>query len=354
MGNPSLQIDFFKKLLAWYSENHRPMPWKNIKDPYLIWVSEIILQQTRVSQGWSYYENFKSKFPHLKNLAEADLHDVLKAWEGLGYYTRARNLHKTAKYIHYELNGTFPASYEALLKLPGIGEYTAAAISSFAFGLPYAVVDGNVIRVLSRYFGIGSSGLNDGLLKLKIKDIATSIIKNGDPAVFNQAIMDFGATCCVPSNPDCNKCPVKLECFAFNNNMVDIFPPKKKKLQKKDRWFNFYLIKFRDGIYIQNRLGNDIWKNLFQLPCIETESFDDLNVQQDFVPNDLIVDVITPAKIYKHVLTHQTIYASFSIFELKTALIPDKDDLIYAERKNLCNFAFPKLIQKFLREQELV
>lgn len=353
MSQSPQKKNFSLDLLKWYRQSHRPMPWKNIRDPYLIWVSEIILQQTRVNQGWAYYERFRDRFPHIKSLAEASTDEVLKIWEGLGYYSRARNMHKAARLVQNEYGGKFPENYQDLLKLPGIGEYTAAAISSFAFDLPHAVVDGNVIRVISRYFGLGLNGENERSLKLLVRNIADQLISDCDPAEFNQAIMDFGATCCMPVSPVCKECQLKPECYAYNHLMVTQLPPKKKKPLKRNRYFNFYLFQHLESVIIRIRAADDIWKNLYELPSEEVDDFkQDPDPSVYFTPDHILDKRTSP--VYRHQLTHQTIYARFIICILKQPVCTEVDKMLYVDRKNLCNFAFPKLIQNFLKEQDLI
>ena len=223
---------FSSTLLNWHKKNNRTLPWKVDKDPYKIWLSEIILQQTRVEQGIPYYQKFIATFPTIHDLAQTDESNVLKVWEGLGYYSRARNLHDTAKYISIHLNGVFPSSYENLLKLKGVGPYTAAAIASFAYDLPHAVVDGNVYRVLSRIFGI-KTPMDSSEGRKEFQKIAQELINAQDPGGYNQAIMDFGATVCTPKNPNCNQCPFSEQCFAFLNRSINQLPVKNKNIQKK-------------------------------------------------------------------------------------------------------------------------
>ncbi|MCR9286527.1 MAG: A/G-specific adenine glycosylase [Bacteroidetes bacterium] len=222
---------FTKKLMEWFSQNHRPLPWKGEKNPYYVWLSEIILQQTRVEQGLPYFEKFKSTYPTVAGLANAPEDEVMKLWEGLGYYSRARNLHFTAKYISKELGGVFPSDFEGILKLKGVGPYTAAAIASFAFDLPHAVVDGNVYRVLSRFFGI-EKAIDSTEGKKEFSKLAQTLIDTKQPANYNQAIMDFGATHCKPSSPNCGKCLMSLNCFAFKNSKIESLPFKSKKKKK--------------------------------------------------------------------------------------------------------------------------
>ena len=265
-----LKKQFAKLLLQWNNNhNNRHMPWKGEKNPYLIWLSEIILQQTRVEQGLPYFLSFKQKYPSVKHLAEADEDEVMKLWQGLGYYSRARNLHETAKNIHVNLQGKFPGSFEGLIELKGVGDYTASAISSFAFGEKKAVVDGNVIRVLARVFGIDTAfDTTEG--KKKFAVLAQELIDDEEPGTYNQAIMDFGAVLCTPQNPLCDTCPFQKKCMAYQQNRIDDLPVRKKKVKIQERYFNYLAIKNNSEIFISKRTGNDIWKNLYELPMFET------------------------------------------------------------------------------------
>ena len=266
---------FTKKLLSWFSTHQRPLPWKGEKNPYLIWLSEIILQQTQVEQGRPYFEKFKAAYPTVHDLANASEDEVMKRWQGLGYYSRARNLHFTAKHISSELNGIFPKTFKGLKQLKGVGEYTAAAIASFAYEVPVAVVDGNVYRVLSRFFGI-SEPIDTTKGKQIIRELADKMLDQADPGKYNQAIMDFGAGQCKPRKPLCLSCPMSSECAAFNENMVLSLPVKVKKIKKKTRYFNYLVIQFENSLYLQKRQENDIWKELYQFPLIETKSIPEL------------------------------------------------------------------------------
>lgn len=345
---------FTQNLLKWYAEAHRPMPWKNIKDPYKIWISEIILQQTRVNQGWNYYENFITSFPNIASLAKAPLEKVNKAWEGLGYYTRAANLHKAAIMLETEYGGQFPQDYDKILKLPGIGPYTAAAIASFAFEMPYPVVDGNVMRVLSRYAGIGKDETNFNKIQKETYALANQLIQHAQASVFNQAIMDFGATHCTVSAPKCDYCLLSSKCFAYNNNLVLELPPKKKKIAQKIRYVDFFFIEISDKTIIEKRISKDIWKNLYQVPAYFSDTFNEKYELPNFIEeNDVVKHEIIEENI-KHVLTHQIIWARFIKISLKSAPISIPEQMIYVDRKNLRNFAFPRLIQKFLQQQHIL
>ena len=296
--------EFSELLLRWYQENGRTLPWRGEKDPYKIWVSEIILQQTRVSQGWDYYLRFVHTFPDVETLAAADERDVLKAWQGLGYYSRARNMHAAAKTIITQHNGKFPNTYAELLKLKGIGEYTAAAIASFAFGEDVPAVDGNVFRVICRIFGI----FDDIALPATRKTVTakcSALMPPRQAAAFNQAMMDFGATLCTPKNPACESCPCQTFCFAFQHEKTDLLPVKIKKINIRKRYFH-YLIYLKNGqTIIQQKTADDIWKNMFEFPLIENDS-SDFSIQNG-----------TKIRTLKHQLTHQTIFADFHLLKVK-------------------------------------
>ena len=306
-----MEKEFARLLIEWYHEHKRDLPWRNTNDPYLIWISEIILQQTRVAQGYAYYQRFIERFPNLESLAAAEENEVLKYWQGLGYYSRARNLHQAA----ISVNGVFPVKYEDILKLKGVGIYTAAAICSFAYNQPHAVVDGNVYRVLSRFFGINEP-IDSGKGKKIFASLAHDLLDKIQPALYNQAIMDFGALQCTPLSPDCTVCPFKNRCFAFNHNMVSSLPIKQNKTKTSERFFYYLLIRDNGNIYLNKRTENDIWKNLYELPLIESNTalaVDDFIRKQEFASifkEDSVVNVRLLNKT-KHVLSHRIIYADF-------------------------------------------
>lgn len=306
-----MEKEFARLLIEWYHEHKRDLPWRNTNDPYLIWISEIILQQTRVAQGYAYYQRFIERFPNLESLAAAEENEVLKYWQGLGYYSRARNLHQAA----ISVNGVFPVKYEDILKLKGIGTYTAAAICSFAYNQPHAVVDGNVYRVLSRFFGINEP-IDSGKGKKIFASLAHDLLDKVQPALYNQAIMDFGALQCTPLSPDCTVCPFKNRCFAFNHNMVSSLPIKQNKTKTSERFFYYLLIRDNGNIYLNKRTENDIWKNLYELPLIESNTalaVDDFIRKQEFASifkENSVVNVRLLNKT-KHVLSHRIIYADF-------------------------------------------
>ncbi len=263
-------MSWTEKLLKWYFENKRDFIWRKTNDPYKIWLSEIILQQTRTSQGLPYYNKFIKEYPTIKNLALSSEQNVLKLWQGLGYYSRARNLHFTAKYIQNEYDGNFPNSFEELLSLKGIGDYTASAIASICFDLPHAVVDGNVYRFLSRFFGI-TTPINSNIAFKEFKKKATSLMDKNQPGNFNQALIEFGALQCKPRKPNCSVCPFIRDCFAFNYNKINLLPVKKKKNKLKSRYYNYLVILDLNGsVIIEKRMGKGIWQNMNQFPLIET------------------------------------------------------------------------------------
>jgi A/G-specific adenine glycosylase len=336
-------MNFSSRLLSWFQNNKRDLPWRASDDPYKIWLSEIILQQTRIAQGISYYYRFIDLFPDINTLARASEDQILAAWQGLGYYSRARNLHHTAQFIVEHYNGIFPKSYSQLLQLKGIGKYTAAAIASIAFNKPYAAVDGNAIRVLTRLFGI-EEPYDDNAIRKKIDEIANQLIDQDKPGDYNQALMDFGSMICKPSSPSCSNCPFAQECIARLENKTEMIPVKGKKVKQKKRFFHFFLFlcppNDSSAFFIEKRENNDIWKNLYQLPLIETNSgifdlslfkerkSDDLknnrsrtdteslgtndskNILIKILP-EIIKHSLSPEISYEHQLTHQRIYANF-------------------------------------------
>ena len=342
---------FLTEIYRWYSIHKRDLPWRETKDPYKIWLSEIILQQTRVAQGINYYLAFIKHFKNIDALANASEDSVLKLWQGLGYYSRARNLHATAKFILNNYNGKFPDDYEKIIHLKGIGPYTAAAISSIAFDLPYAAIDGNIFRVYSRYFGI-STPVDSNKGKKEIEQIATELLPVKNPGFHNQALMDFGALQCVPKSPDCNLCPVSNTCFAAQNGLVDQLPIKQKKIKQRTRFFYYYLIESSNEILMQQRKNKDIWKNLYQLPLLESDKdlkeVDYLKKEYPFNQNkDLIIKRILGVK--KHILSHQVIYAR--LIHIQTEDFEGiSNEYIRVNKKDIYKFAVPKLLENFINE----
>ena len=329
------------------------MPWKGEPDPYKIWLSEIILQQTRVEQGLAYYQRFVETFPTIEHLASAPEQQVFKLWEGLGYYSRCRNLIATAKTIVSEFGGKFPASYKELLTLKGVGSYTASAIASFAFNLPYAVVDGNVLRVLSRYFGINTP--IDSLPARKMYDqLANALLPAEQPALFNQAIMDFGATVCKPRQPLCAECVQRNDCEAFKHGWTESLPVKEKSLVKKTRFFNYFIVRNGDKCFIHLRTRKDIWQNLHEFLLVETTEPIDLTeatartLVADYLSTDTFeIGLITGE--FRQVLTHQVISGRFVV--INTDKPPLKADQFMAvSPAELLSFAFPKIITTFLSQ----
>jgi A/G-specific adenine glycosylase len=349
-------MNFSSQIINWYKENKRDLPWRETGDPYKIWLSEIILQQTRVEQGLSYYLDFVNSFPTIQSLAKATEDRIMKKWQGLGYYSRARNMYYTAKVIVNEYNGVFPDDFSLLKKLKGIGDYTAAAIASFAFNKPNAVVDGNVVRVISRIFGIKQSVDIPGT-KNKIYKIVSKLITNKEPGLFNQAIMEFGELQCVPRNPKCEDCCMNHFCFAFAKNMVDKLPLKKKKNSIKNRYLNYIIVNFiknyRNYIYVRKRTEADIWKNLYDFPSIETKA----NLNQEeilsssewntfFRNTEPVVKGISA--VFKHQLTHQTLYVRFYEVMIKSPLQNTPLNVRMILKNEIKKLAIPRVIDKYI------
>lgn len=339
---------FSKKLKHWYSNNKRELPWRQTKDPYFIWLSEIILQQTQVNQGIPYYGRFTEKFPSVYHLARADESAVLKLWQGLGYYSRARNLHATANYIVNDLEGIFPNKYKDLIKLKGVGDYTASAIASICFNEVTAVVDGNVYRVLSRYFGIDTA-INSSKGAKEFKQLAQELIDLEDPATFNQAIMEFGATQCKPQNPDCLICPFNDSCIAFSKNRINELPVKIKSAKAKKKYFNFLvLVSSDEKTVLEKREGKGIWQNLYQFPLIETNkglgftTFKTLAENHHILKEKQFVMSLYNVEDIVHKLSHQHLYTKFWIVKVDGFL--EKGIPIDMLR----NYAVPILIGNFI------
>lgn len=344
---------FTPKLLQWNAhQNTRSMPWKGEKDPYRIWLSEIMLQQTRVEQGWKYYENFITEFPTVHDLAAAKDEKVFKMWEGLGYYTRCKNLLATARVISTIHKGKFPDNYEAIKKLKGIGPYTAAAIASFAFNEAQAVVDGNVQRVIARYFGI-TTPVDTTAGKKLYQELAQALLDKAQPGLYNQAIMDFGAVICKPQNPLCTECIQQEECEAFQHGLVKQLPVKEKTLQKKERWLYYFLIQVKDKIYIRKRTGKDIWENLHEFVLFEPDSALQGNFEQLPFLKELLgkqsFKVTSISKLFRQQLTHQTIHGQFITVQVNKPVDALKH-YILAERAGLSEYAFPRFINMFLED----
>ena len=335
-------------IISWYQANPRDLPWRGTRDPYKIWLSEIILQQTRVAQGLPYYYAFSETYPTIKELALAPESEVLRLWQGLGYYSRARNLHACAQHIWHELGGSFPNTYAKLLQLKGVGSYTAAAISSFAFGEAKAVVDGNVFRVLARYFGI-ETDIASGKAKKEFEALANELIPQDNPGEFNQAMMDFGSRQCTPKNPDCGSCPLQKSCFAFQKGLVKDLPVKINKVKVKERNLHYYVIRCGDDWVWKKRKAGDIWEGLHDFPHSEKAP----------VTVDEITDVIPSLfpKKYRHILSHQKLNASFSEVEIPLQKYRELSEWCENEgyflvaEKEIEYLAKPKLIVNFLNDQ---
>jgi len=349
------KADFTKMLLKWHSTlNFREMPWKGEKDPYRIWLSEVILQQTRVDQGWGYYEKFITAFPSIRDLAAAPEQKVFKLWEGLGYYNRCRNLIATAKTIAADYNGRFPSTYEEILALKGIGPYTAAAIVSFAFNLPYAVVDGNVTRVLARFFGV-STAIDTAGGKKQFAELADSLVDPLRAGIYNQAIMDFGATVCKPRNPQCTSCVHQPGCMAWQKGMTEQLPVKAKTIRKKQRCFYYFIVGTPgDKVYIRRRSGKDIWEGLYEFILYETtdpvwpeEVLQSGFARQLFDGQALTVRHIS--SVYRQELSHQSLQGQFITIELSTPL-SRLNGYQLVPKGTLSTYAFPKFINSWLSD----
>ena len=325
---------FAQQLLSWYNDHQRELPWRGETDPYKIWVSEIILQQTRVQQGWEYYQQFIQTFPDVQSLATADEQEVLRLWQGLGYYSRARNIHHAAQQIMRDFGGSFPKNYEDIRSLKGVGDYTAAAIAAFAFGLPYPAVDGNMMRVICRHFGIRED-ITIPKTRKEITRIARQEMADADPALFNQAMMDFGATQCTPANPACNECPLRKSCYAYLNGVTQLLPVKVQKIQKRQRYFQLTMHLAGNRTILEKRVGNDIWRNMYQFPLTESE-------------------VPTPPQEH-HVatihetLTHQQIQADFYVKPCKRLpKLQAHQEMVSLDQ--LSQYPMPKIMTLFIQK----
>lgn len=338
-----------ERLVEWYRGHRRELPWRKTNEPYRIWLSEVILQQTRVEQGLRYYEAFLERFPDVRDLADASEEEVLRMWQGLGYYTRARNLHRTARYIAYERDGEFPREFEELRGLRGIGPYTAAAIASFSFGKRTPVVDGNVERVIARLYEV-EEAVNAQKGKKRVNELADLTMGEADPAEFNQAIMEFGAVQCVPKNPDCPNCPIKGQCRAYQSGKVEALPVKKKGRKARQRYFNYLYLRNEEGPVLEQRRERDIWQNLFQLPLIETNSpVGEKELREGALPSPPFYDNSAKLELVaeeRHTLSHQRIHARFWKAPLPEADWPES--WFQVSEEALDRYAFPRLIERFL------
>ena len=346
--------DFQNEIYGWFSTHKRDLPWRKTSSPYPIWLSEIILQQTRVVQGTSYYNRFIEKFPTLADLANASENEVLKLWQGLGYYSRARNLHLTAKIIVNEYNGEFPSEYDKIIKLKGIGPYTAAAISSIAFNLSYPVVDGNIYRVFSRYFGIATP-IDSNKGKKEFLAIAEELMSQTKPGLHNQALMEFGALQCVPKSPKCEFCPVVTSCFAYNHNQIQNLPVKSKKVKQSNRYFYFYYFDSGKFTYLEKREENDIWKNLYQFPLKETnKQLSEMEILKAGNPFDIngIANIKAISPIKKHILSHQLLFAQLVHIEIDSNENLSKQ-FLRVNKKDIFKFAVPRLLEQFIEQLKI-
>jgi A/G-specific adenine glycosylase len=344
-------MDFAKGLKDWYQEHRRDLPWRRTTEPYKIWLSEVILQQTRIEHGIRYYRAFLERFPSVHHLAEASEEEVLKMWQGLGYYTRARNLHHTARYISRERAGEFPEEFDSIRGLKGVGPYTAAAIASFCFGQRTPVVDGNVERVLARLEGI-EEPVNSNSGKKRIREIASEKIDPEDPATFNQAIMEFGAIHCTPRTPACGTCPFQDDCTAFQKGKVEELPVKRKGKAPRDRYFNYLYLRNENGIVLEQRRERDIWQHLYQFPLIESkELLDGKGLRDRHLPDPPFGSSKGPLRLeleaeYRHTLSHQRIHARFWRVPLPEKGWPE--EWVQVREEDLEHYAFPRPIERFL------
>ena len=348
--------DTGRVILAWYVENKRKLPWRETNDPYKIWISEIMLQQTRVNQGMDYYLRFIKRFPDIKSLAKADEEEVLKHWQGLGYYSRARNLHFSARYIQNELGGFFPENYEEILKLKGVGPYTAAAIASIAYNMPHPVMDGNVFRIISRIFGIDEP-INTAKGQNLISEKVNTIFIKEEAGDFNQAMMEFGALFCTSKNPHCENCVLRNSCVAFKYNRVKDLPIKLKSRPPKDLFLYYFVIlnEKDDSIYLRKRENSGIWKNLYDFPSFDTDkkvSYSQMTESDEF--KTLLNNqsyIISKPKFLKHQLSHKNIFANFFLIRIKEKLKFIKNtSLIAVKPDKLREFPVSRLITTYLDE----
>lgn len=341
---------FVQNILCYYQQNKRELPWRCTQDPYRIWISEVMLQQTQVEQVLPYYERFIQKFPDVFSLAQASEEEVLQVWQGLGYYSRARNLHKAAKQIAFEYKGKWPESYSLLLQLKGVGEYTAAAIASFAYNLPYAVLDGNVFRVLSRYFGIDIP-INTTEGKKTFRQLAVHLLDKKNPSEYNQAIMEFGATCCKPVQARCAECVLTRYCVAYQKEKVYQWPVKIKRGKKTYRYLNYFVfIENERYTYIKRRMNEDIWKGLYEFYLVETvqQNMSLKHVKKILHGQGIAIRDIQVCSVIKHILTHQVLYIQLVIVSVFDKI--QIDSLKRVSLRQLKVFPFPVVLQRFIKE----
>ena len=351
---------FAELLLDWYGRNKRELPWRNTTNPYIIWLSEIILQQTRINQGLPYFNKFLEKYPNVEKLASADEQSVLRLWQGLGYYSRAKNLHACAKVIASDYQGSFPDNYNDLLSLKGVGKYTAAAIASFAFDEKVAVVDGNVFRVLSRVFGMDQD-ISSPQGQNAFRQLAETLLPEKEVADYNQAIMEFGALHCTPANPDCESCVFNGFCFAYKHQLQNSLPVKIKKVKVKSRYLNYFVIRYDNRLLMKKRNFKDIWNGLYDFYLVESEKAVDIEQIEDELITSLKLHnakIENVSRPYKHILTHQKLYSAFYLIDMPessftTGLINaliNKDDYSFYTIEEVINLPKPILINKYLSE----
>lgn len=344
-------MKFSSHILRWYHKEHRNLPWRASKEPYKVWLSEIILQQTRVSQGLDYYTKFTSTFPSIKDLALADERQVLKLWQGLGYYSRARNLHATAKHIHFELKDKFPNNYKDLLKLKGVGPYTASAISSICFYEKKAAVDGNVYRVLARAFNI-STAINSTLGINEFQLLADSLISEKEPGDYNQGLMELGATVCTPKKVDCYNCPLNSLCLAKSKNTINLLPIKEKKIRIKERYLNYFCIEHKSIILMNKREGKGIWQNLYDFPLEELNTAKEQDCITNYKPIKGLLGnkpfTVEKRRVYKHKLSHQNLNITIHHISTKHELLTNNYSKV--NRAEALELPVPKPIEKFFTE----
>jgi A/G-specific adenine glycosylase len=346
---------FSKLLITWYKKHKRALPWRETQDPYRIWLSEILLQQTRVAQGLPYYLRFLEAFPDVKALANASEKEVLRLWQGLGYYSRARNLHYTARQVVAEYEAQMPKSYAGLLLLKGVGKYTAAAIASFAYEEPVAVVDGNVYRVLSRVFGIREDIASPAGQKI-FQQWASELLPVKNSSTYNQAIMEFGALQCTPQKPDCENCPVAFMCYAYATQTQGQLPVKLKKTTKKNRYLHYLVIRSGQKYLMRERSGNDIWKGLYEFPLVEGSEMNEIGTVLESVFGKKAArtaHIRLESGTYKHILSHQNLHAKFWIIEspeLSRMLTQKPENFAFYSPSEIQDLPKPVLINKFLEE----
>lgn len=346
-----------KSLGRWYNEHKRDLPWRGSKSAYEIWLSEIILQQTRVQQGMHYYKRFLEKFPDVHQLAKATPEEVLKLWQGLGYYTRARNLHATAREITEHYDGRFPADYYKLISLKGIGEYTAAAIASIAFGIPVALVDGNVSRVLARLYGIRTP-VASSQGKKEMQSLAERILDKKNPGIHNQAVMELGALVCLPKNPSCEECPLHRMCYAKKHDQVNEFPVKAAREKKRRRYFHYLHISFSGKVFIHQRTNKDIWNSLYEFPLIETSR---AVKSEKITAHELwrhLLDgcqyqITRVSPLYIHVLSHQTLYTRFYHIQLAEVPLGLANGYTCIDEERIQEYPVSRLTEKYLKSCEM-